>query len=209
MAIEKTGGATSSKLDRLVFASQPPMEVGLPSRLRRLSAERYSVCTHSRFARACPSHHLSLLHNAYHLIPPPPPHTHTHIHTQVVCDEVIEPPITVYGAPGLTDIVELVVHDGAVAQGETKAKLVPHGKQPSSASFHGVRCACTHTHTHDTHTHTRPHTHTHKHTHKHTHTHTHTQTHTHTHAHTHTHTHAHTHTRTHTRAHTRAHTHTC
>lgn len=57
---------------------------------------------------------------------------------EIVCDEAIEPPITVFAAPGLSDEVELVVHGGAIAQGETKAKLVPHGKNPSSASFSGV-----------------------------------------------------------------------
>jgi len=82
LAQERLQGPVTAKLDRLVFASQPPMEI--------------------------------------------------------VCDEVIEPPITVYAAPGLTDEIELVALDGAILQGSTRAKLLPRGKNPSSASFEGI-----------------------------------------------------------------------
>eukprot|EP00038_Savillea_parva_P001994 m.109131 g.109131 ORF g.109131 m.109131 type:complete len:676 (+) comp10687_c0_seq2:110-2137(+) len=57
---------------------------------------------------------------------------------EIVCDEEINPPITVFAGPGLSEQVELVALDGAILQGETKVKLVPHGKNPSSASFPGI-----------------------------------------------------------------------
>eukprot|EP00035_Acanthoeca_spectabilis_P016797 m.350356 g.350356 ORF g.350356 m.350356 type:complete len:674 (-) comp16579_c0_seq12:67-2088(-) len=81
LAQEKLRGPVTAKLDKLVFATQPPSDI--------------------------------------------------------ICDEVIEPPITVFAAPGLSDELELVV-DGAVAQGEMRAKLVQRGKNPSSASFPGI-----------------------------------------------------------------------
>eukprot|EP00041_Stephanoeca_diplocostata_P017302 m.345229 g.345229 ORF g.345229 m.345229 type:complete len:673 (+) comp20660_c0_seq1:138-2156(+) len=57
---------------------------------------------------------------------------------EIVCDEVIDPPIAVLAGPGLTEQVELVVHGGGVVTGNTKATLVPCGKNPSSARFNDV-----------------------------------------------------------------------